>query len=125
MRLYTGIDIVENKRIENALKRYGDTFLRKIFTEREIGYCKNKKMMIECFSARFAAKEAFIKAYYQAFGKKLKYKDIEITGKQGEPAEILLHPSFQDRESSLNPENISLSISHEKNYSVAIVIIYL
>ncbi len=125
MKLYTGIDIVENKRIEKALEKYGDIFLRKIFTEKEVDYCKSKKMMIQCFSARFAAKEAFIKAYFQAFGKKLSYKEIEIAGSQGKPAEILLHPHRETVHSLLKPENISLSISHEKNYSVAVVIIYL
>ncbi|WP_457621658.1 holo-ACP synthase [Persephonella sp.] len=125
MRIYTGIDIVENKRIEKALKKFGETFLRRVFTEKEIEYCKNKKIIVECLSGRFAAKEAFIKAYYQAFGSKPAYKDIEITGKQGEPAEILLHHRTTGKNPSLSPENITLSISHEKKYSVAVVIIYL
>ncbi|WP_457640957.1 holo-ACP synthase [Persephonella sp.] len=124
MKIYTGIDIIENKRIEKAVKKYGDSFLKRIFTDREIKYCKNKKMMIECLAARFAAKEAFIKAYFQAFQKKLSYKEIEITGEAGKPAEILLHPSTSEAHPHLNTINISLSLSHEKNYSVAIVIIH-
>ncbi len=119
MKIFTGIDIVENDRIKKAIDKYGDNFLKRIFTQREIDYCFFKKNFIPCFSARFAAKEATIKAYYQAFGKTLSFKDIEILGKKNKPAEILLH----NDKYHLNI-NISLSISHEKNYSVAIVIIY-
>lgn len=72
MRLYTGIDIVENKRIENALKRYGDTFLRKIFTEREIGYCKNKKNDDRMFFCKVCRKRGVYKSLLPGFWKKIK-----------------------------------------------------
>ncbi len=119
MKIFTGIDIVENDRIKRAIDRYGDAFLRRVFTDKEIDYCLSKKDFISCFSARFAAKEATIKAYYQAFGKTLSFKDIEVLGKKNKPAEILLH--YYKNHLNIN---ISLSISHEKNYSVAIVILY-
>ena len=120
MKIYTGIDIVENSRIEKAYSRFKEKFLQKIYTEREIKYCFEKSNFIPCLSARFAAKEAVIKAYYQLFRKNLKYKDIEIIGKKGEPAEILLHNDTYHTKNL----NISISISHENNYSVAVVIIY-
>ncbi|WP_457623412.1 holo-ACP synthase [Persephonella sp.] len=125
MKIFTGIDIVENSRIEKAINRFGDLFLRRVFTDREIAYCLDKKDSVACFSGRFAGKEAFIKAYYQAFRKKIRLKDIEIIGKQGMPAEILLHHQITENESMETIENISLSISHEKKYSVAVVIITL
>ncbi len=124
-KIYTGIDIVDNKRIQNAISKFGDTFLKRIFTEKEINYCTNQKNSIQCFSARFACKEAFIKAFYSAFQKKLSFKEIEIIGKQGEPAEILLHPIIEKNNILIDTINISFSIAHEKNNSVAIVIIYI
>lgn len=117
MQIYTGIDILENERIKKAIEKFGDRFLKRIYTENEIKYCKNS---IPCFSARFAAKEACIKAYYQAFKKILYFNQIEIIGKQGQPAEILLHL----KENPSKAYKISLSIAHENKFSTAIVIIY-
>ena len=125
MEIFTGIDIVENNRIEKAYKKYGKRFLDRIYTEKEQEYCLQKTDPIPCLSARFAAKEAFVKAFNQAFGKNLSYKDIEILGRYNRPAQILLH--YQGFKSNI-PQNrlkYSLSISHERNYSVAIVIIYI
>ncbi len=124
MFIYTGIDIVENRRIEEAIKKHGSRFLNRIFTENEVKYCFSKAEYVSCFSARFAAKEAFVKAFYQAYKKTLPLKSIEIKGSTGKPAEILLHPPDRDVESILNRIKYTFSISHEKNYSVAIVIIY-
>ena len=119
MEIYIGTDIVENMRIQQAYEKHKERFLIRIYTQKEIDYCFNKKEFIPCLSARFAAKEATIKAYYQAFKKILTFKQIEILGHKNQPAEILLH-------STENPCNfkIKLSLSHEKNYSIATVIIY-
>lgn len=120
MKIYTGIDIVENERIYNAYKKFGEKFLKKIYTEKEVEYCLKKKDFIPCLAARFAAKEATIKAYYQAFNKIIHYRNIEIIGRERRPAEILLHNDLNHTKNLY----ISLSISHEKNYSIAIVIIH-
>ncbi len=125
MEIYTGIDIVENERIRKAVDRFGDRFLSRIFTDREIKYCTGKKDYIPCLAARFAAKEAFIKAFYQGFTINISPKLIEITGSYGKPAEILLHHDNKQIKSVLKRIKYTISISHEKNYSVATVIIYL
>lgn len=119
MQIFTGIDIVENSRIEKAVNKLGDRFLNRIYTEKELAYCLNKKSYIQCLASRFAGKEAVIKAFYQAFREKIFFKQIEILGKNGEPAEILLHLN----KSPSNKFQISLSLSHENNYSVASAII--
>lgn len=121
MKIYSGIDIVENKRIEAVFNKYKDKFLKKIYTEREINYCKNKTTFIECLSARFACKEAVIKAFFSAFEKRLSFLDIEIVGEKNRPATVILHQSINTEKTF----NINISISHEKNYSVAIAIIYM
>ena len=125
MELFTGIDIVENNRIEKAYKKYGKRFLDRIYTQNEQEYCLQKTDPIPCLSARFAAKEAFVKAFSQAFGKNLSYKDIEILGRYNKPAQILLHYHESTDDFHQNRLKYTLSISHERNYSVAIVIIYI
>ena len=122
--IYTGIDIVENKRIEEAIQKFGNSFLNRVFTEKELLYCKSKKEIIPCLSARFAAKEACIKAFSSAFGVNLSLKQIEILGFTGKNAEILLHHDIEKINIPINAYNLRVSISHEKNYSVASVILF-
>lgn len=114
-----GIDIVSHKRIEKVFNQFKDKFLEKIYTENEIEYCLNKKSFVECLSARFAAKEACIKAIYQYCSVRLGMKQIEICGKRDEGATIKIYSDKLDT-SGLQ---ILLSISHEKEYSVAVVLI--
>ena len=58
----TGLDATEIDRIEEAIKRYGDRFIRRVFTDGEIAYCRRKRDFASSFAARFAAKEAAMKA---------------------------------------------------------------
>ena len=121
MQIFTGIDIVENRRIENIKNL--DRFLKKVFPEK-LNYCfeKRKGELYGCIGARFALKEAFIKAFSK-LNIEIYFSDIKIIdgGKN-------LKVEFSERlRKVLEKRNIKLSfdfsISHEKNYSVAIVII--
>ena len=116
--IYTGVDIVANSRIEKIIDRFKEKFFKKIFTQNEIKYCKNQKKEIPCLSARFACKEAVLKAYYQAFGELLTFKRIEVLGKSGLPAEVRILNDKHAGEYWIN-----ISISHEKEFSVAIAVI--
>ncbi len=124
IQIHTGIDIVENERIKKAYEKFGDRFLKKIYLDSEIQYCKEKLNKYECLAGRFAAKEAVIKAFNSAFGVNLSFKEIEIKGKKNKPAEILLHLDKNKKNILSKPFKTSLSISHEKNYSVAIAVIF-
>lgn len=121
MEIFTGIDIVENERIKKIYEKYNKKFLTKIYTERELEYCFNQKDVIPCLSARFACKEAVVKAFYQAFREILHFKEIEVLGERGKPATVLLHT---DKKPS-KPYKINVSIAHEKKFSTAVAIIYL
>jgi holo-[acyl-carrier protein] synthase len=114
-----GIDIVENKRIEESLNRFGERFLKKIYTEREIEYCRSYKDFIPCLAARWAAKEAVIKAFFQTFGKVLKFKQIEVLGKKGYPAQVNLLGE-EKKLLELHSKEIIISIAHERKFSVAV-----
>ncbi|MBF0540540.1 MAG: holo-ACP synthase [Nitrospirae bacterium] len=113
-----GVDIVENKRIQFAVERYGERFLKRVFTDNEIKYCMEKFKSYPCLAARFAAKEAFIKA---SNGLNISHlHDIEVLRNvQGKPSINLLGRAKE----FMTFSNIHLSITHEKEYSVAMVVI--
>ncbi|MFN3871043.1 MAG: holo-ACP synthase [Aquificaceae bacterium] len=109
-----GIDIVKNQRIKEAVEKFGERFLKRIYTEEELRYCKNQHAFYECLSARWACKEAVLKAFYQAYGVVLKFSEIEVLGDRGRPARVrVLKKGFEDCK-------ILVSLSHEREFSVAV-----
>jgi holo-[acyl-carrier protein] synthase len=117
-----GIDIVENRRIEELLNKHGENFLKKVFFPSEVEYCKSFKDFIPCLAARWAVKEAVIKAFFQTFGILLSLKNIEVLGRKGSPAEVKIHgigKEILEKEK----KHIWISLSHEKNYSVAVAMV--
>ena len=118
-----GVDIVRNKRIEKSLKING--FKKRIFTKYEIINSKKTKNKINYFAKRFAAKEAFVKAIGTGFRQSINFKDIEIkNNKQGKPLINLSEniKSILKKKFNINKYKIFLSLSDEKNYSIAYVI---
>lgn len=114
-----GIDIVKIDRIGQAVERWGERFLRRIFTDAEIAYAYDKKSPYPSLAVRFAAKEALIKALGSLHGAAL--TDIEITG-NGAPV-IRVKGRLLDlfRERSIKSSHVSLS--HEREYGVACVVV--
>src|SRR5512136_1599239 len=78
MILGTGIDLVNIERIERVMSRWGDTFLHRVFTEQEILRCQKNIRPSTCFAARFAAKEAFLKAIGWGLRNGIQWIDIEV-----------------------------------------------
>jgi len=116
-----GIDIVQNQRIESAIRRFGERFLRRVFTEKELEYCLSQEAKIPCLSARWACKEAVIKAFYIEFGVLLRFKEVEVSGSMGKPARITIRR--EGMEELLRGRRIEISLSHERDYSVAVAFI--
>ncbi|RTZ61038.1 MAG: holo-[acyl-carrier-protein] synthase [Gammaproteobacteria bacterium] len=114
-----GIDIVSNERIRKSLETFGERFLERIYTEREIEYCQTFRDPVPCLAARWAAKEAVIKAYFQIFGKVLKFKQIEVLGKKGYPATAVILGKEGEQLKKHNLKVI-ISLAHERDYSVAV-----
>ena len=81
----TGLDATEIDRIEEAIKRYGDRFVRRVFTEGEIAYCRRKKDFGPSFAARFAAKEAAMKALGTGQSQGVFWTGIEVVRRHGPP----------------------------------------
>ncbi|HIC98047.1 MAG TPA: holo-[acyl-carrier-protein] synthase [Aquificaceae bacterium] len=116
-----GIDVVRNERIREALERFGERFLRRIYTEREVSYCTSLRDKIPCLAARWACKEAVLKAFYAEFGLLLRMSEIEVLGKMGEPPKVVIH--HERAKEVLSGREVVVSLSHERDYSVAVALI--
>lgn len=117
MEIYTGTDIIETDRIKDAIK--SDTFIKKIFTEKEIEYCESKKdpARIQSYAARFAAKEAIFKVISKVllldYG--MEWKSIEILKEEtGRP-----YVNLKIDNKKKQKLKIDVSLSHIKDYAVA------
>ncbi|MDD5109154.1 MAG: holo-ACP synthase [Candidatus Omnitrophica bacterium] len=114
MIIGTGVDITEVRRIKQAVQKWGDDFLLRVFTESEIKNAKTKTSFYQHLAGRFAAKEAIFKA---AGDKKLSWQDIQIHNDQeGKPICLFLNGSGKNI-------NVQISISHVKTYAVANAIV--
>ncbi len=116
----SGIDIVKNERLKEAVEKWGERFLKRIFTDHELDYCMSRTWPYPCLAARFAAKEAFIKAAGGMVG--FTFIDIEVLNdKSGRPY-LNLHNGAGECMKRLSVMNHILSVSHEREFSVALVL---
>jgi holo-[acyl-carrier protein] synthase len=116
-----GIDLIEVTRVGKQLEK--DSFKEKIFTEKEIEYCTARKNFAECFAARFAAKEAFLKAIGTGWRGGISFREIEIANDNlGKPT-ICLQGKAKEFAVKNELDNIHVSLTHVKSNAGAIVII--
>jgi holo-[acyl-carrier protein] synthase len=104
-----GIDIVQNDRIEELINKYGDRFLKKIYTKDEIDYCQSKNNFAASFAARFAAKEAVLKALGTGM-RNNSWHEIEILNDELGKPKVLLSKKTAGRAKEINVSSIFISI---------------
>jgi len=117
-----GLDIAEIDRIEAAIVRHGAPFIDRLFTPSEQAYCESHKNRYERYAARFAAKEAAMKALGTGWRRGVRWRDIEVTREpSGKPILRLegVAKEFADR---LGVKHISMTITHSGNLALAQVI---
>ncbi len=119
----TGIDIAEVPRIREAIERHGQRFLNRIFTEGEIQYCESKANRVERYAARFAAKEAGMKAIGTGWNHGVRWRDIEVAPKPGGRPSLVLHGKAAEFAAKLGATNIALSLTHTAEQAMAQVIL--
>jgi holo-[acyl-carrier protein] synthase len=119
----TGIDIAEVPRIEASIARFGDRFLHRIFTADEIHYCESKANRIERYAARFAAKEAAMKAIGTGWNLGVTWRDVEVCRLPGGRPTITFHGKAAEFATKLGATHIALSLSHTQDYAIAQVIL--
>jgi len=119
----TGIDIAEVPRISQAIERFGDRFLLRIFTEGEMRYCDAKANRVERYAARFAAKEAAMKALGTGWNHGVRWRDCEVVRKPGGRPSMNFHGRAAEFAEKLGVRNIALSLTHTAEQAMAQVIL--
>jgi len=123
MILGTGIDIAEVPRIRQTIERFGSRFLERIYTAGEIRYCDTKANRIERYAARFAAKEAAMKALGTGWNHGVRWRDCEVVRQPGGRPTILFHGKAGEFAAKLGVKNAALSLSHTAEQAIAQVIL--
>lgn len=117
-----GIDIVEVARIEKSLKN-NQGFKEKVFTEKEIQYCDSRTFPHESYAARFAAKEAFLKALGTGWAGDMQLDEIEILNeKEGKPV-VFLYGVAKSHVAKEGINSIFISLSHIASNASAVVVL--
>ena len=119
----TGIDITEVPRIAAAIARHGERFLKRVFTAAEIRYCESKKNKAERYAARFAAKEAAMKAVGTGWRGGVSWTDIEVTREPGGRPTLRLSGKVKQHADRLGARRASLSLTHTEQTAMAQVIL--
>jgi len=119
----TGIDIAEVPRIAASIERFGNRFLQRIFTEGEIRYCESKANRVERYAARFAAKEAAMKAIGTGWSHGVAWRDIEVCREPGGRPTLTFHGEAAEFAAKLGISHVALSLTHTAEHAIAQVIL--
>ena len=117
-----GIDIAEVPRMEAAIRRHGRAFLERVFTAEEIAYCERHRDKFERYAARFAAKEAAMKALGTGWRRGVRWRDLEVSNLPGGKPALRLSGHSKELAEQLQVKSITLSITHSGNLALAQVI---
>jgi holo-[acyl-carrier protein] synthase len=117
-----GIDVEEVERIQGAMERQGERFLRRIFTEKEKVYCEQFRDKYERYAGRFAVKEAAMKALGTGWSRGVRWVDIEVSRLRGGPPTLELKGEARKIADRLGVKNIAISITHTPTQAMAQVI---
>jgi len=123
MVMGSGVDIVEVSRIRRAVKKWGKEFLKKVFTEREIRYSNARRYVHQHLAARFATKEAVLKAFGGGWTRTLPFNDVEVINDRNGKPDIRLHGQARKIADKMKITNIVVSMSHTKDHAVASAIL--
>jgi holo-[acyl-carrier protein] synthase len=116
--LVTGVDIVEIHRVDRIVGLYGERFLNRIYTDREVAYARGRAPQL---ASRFAAKEAVMKALGTG-AQGVRWRDIEVVRESGGPPRICLYGSALSRFDNMGLDSMEVSLSHSQEYAVAFVV---
>jgi holo-[acyl-carrier protein] synthase len=119
----TGVDLAEVSRIRASIERFGDRFVRRIFTAAEIAYVERKANRFERYAARFAAKEAGMKAIGTGWKRGVTWQDFEVANLPSGKPTLRFHGVAAEFASQLGVKNVSLSLTHTAELGMAHVIL--
>lgn len=117
-----GLDATEIPRIAALIERYGERFIRRLFTDGEIAYCNRRRMPAIHFAARFAAKEAGMKALGTGHSQEVLWRDLEVVRKGG-PPQLQFHGGAARRFAAMGARSSLLTITHTEALAFAQVLL--
>ena len=119
----TGVDITEVSRIQRAWERFGERFLKRVFTPAEVRYCTSKRNTAERLAARFAAKEAGMKAIGTGLRRGVRWQDVEVMRQPGGRPSLRFSGRAAEIAAALGCRRTHLSLSHTPEQAIAFVIL--
>jgi holo-[acyl-carrier protein] synthase len=119
----TGVDLAEVPRIRASVEKFGTRFVERIYTPAEIAYVERKANRFERYAARFAAKEAGMKAIGTGWRRGVRWQDFEVVNLPSGRPTLRLHGVAAEFAKKLNVRNISLSLTHTAEMAMAHVIL--
>ena len=123
MIIAIGIDVIEIARVTEVFSRRGERFRKRVFTDAEIDYCEQRASRMASYAARFAAKEAAMKALGTGWSDGVRWRDIEIVrGEKGAPA-LQLHGRALERLHEIGARRVHVSLTHSEQIAMAEVIL--
>src|SRR5881396_3339865 len=117
-----GFDVTEIPRIADALSRYGDRFMHRVFTDGEVDYCSRRREPAIHFAGRFAAKEAAMKALGTGHTPEVLWRDVEVV-RRGGPPQLLFHRGAGRRFTAVGAASSLLTITHSQTLALAEVLL--
>lgn len=124
MILGIGVDLVDVDRMERLLEqRWSKRFLSRVFSPEEIAACQASALPAQCFAARFAAKEALVKALGSGFSRGVRPGQIHVRGGERNRPRIELYGTALDVASSMNAGAIHVSLTHTRSSACAVVVV--
>jgi holo-[acyl-carrier protein] synthase len=123
MILGTGVDLAEVDRIRKSIERYGQRFVERIYTPGEIAYVERKANRYERYAARFAAKEAGMKAIGTGWRRGVGWQDFEVANLPSGRPTLKLHGVAAQFATKMGVRNVSLSLTHTAELGMAHVIL--
>jgi len=118
-----GIDVVEVARLADALRRHGDHFVERVFTDRERAACDPRADRVLALAARFAAKEACLKALGTGWAEGLGFRDVEVVREGNQPPRLVLHREAARRAEALGVIRSHVSLTHQPGLAAAVVVL--
>lgn len=119
----TGVDLAEVPRIRHSIERFGARFLERIYTPRELAYVARKGSKFERYAARFAAKEAGMKAIGTGWRGGITWQDFEVSNLPSGKPTLLFHGVAEQVAAKMGVRNVSLSITHTAEMAMAMLIL--
>jgi holo-[acyl-carrier protein] synthase len=114
-----GTDIVECVRIAQMIEKYGEVFLQRVFTQKEIEYCSSRKAATQHYAGRWAAKEAVMKVLGTGWSKGIHWTDLEVTNEVSGAPKLILSGRAAEIAKERGIREVMLSISHCRSYATA------